>query len=312
MHLDEDPLFSVIIPWHANADYLARAAASAGRQTERDFELIIVCNGPAFGVPPESLGALQLPPHRLLRSEPADANAARNTGIDHARGAWLAFLDADDEFEPGKLARLRLAIARNEADIFLSRGKRVRGAKNISVFPKHRLKTGDNLSEYFFSTGSNCSTSAIAVRSETARAVRFTPGLAKFQDNDFLIRSEAAGAGIRMLDDCLFIWHDSSEAGRISRGTDYERQMQWAKSLAPAFTEKAYHAFCARRVAQYIFPRGFLRNGLRFWNGWRRGGLSALETGLMIVRALLPAGLARRGVGLYAGFAQRKTGHDLD
>ena len=115
-----------------------------------------------------------------------------------------------------------------------------------------------------------------------------------------------------MLDDCLFIWHDSSEAGRISRGTDYERQMQWAKSLAPAFTEKAYHAFCARRVAQYIFPRGFLRNGLRFWNGWRRGGLSALETGLMIVRALLPAGLARRGVGLYAGFAQRKTGHDLD
>ncbi len=294
------PMFSVIIPWHGNIGHLARAAASVSRQTDRDFELVIVCNGAAVEVAINDLKKLGLPPHRIVRSVPPDANIARNAGIDEATGHWLAFLDCDDEFEPDKLAIMRMAIATEETDILLSRGKRVRGAGKAFIFPGTLLKRNENLSEYFFTRGCNCSTSAIAARGETARSIRFTPGLAKFQDNDFLIRAQAAGASIRMLGDSLFLWHDSSEAGRISRGADYQRQMAWAKSLAPDFTDRAFHAFCARRVAQYRFPRDFSANIGRFWDGWRYGGLAAAELSLMIARCLMPKTISSRGVDFIA------------
>lgn len=298
------PMFSIIIPWHGNINHLRRAAASVSLQTDWDFELMIVCNGAAAEFAPDDIEKLGLPPHRIVRSVPPDANMARNAGIDGASGRWLAFLDADDEFEPGKLAIMRTAIATDEDDILLSRGRRVRGGGRTYMFPGPLLQRNENLSEYFFTRGCNCSTTAIVARCETARSVRFTPGLAKFQDNDFLIRAQAAGASIRMLGDSLFLWHDSSEAGRISRGADYQRQMAWAKSLAPDFTVRAFHAFCARRVAQYCFPRDFSTNIRRFWNGWRYGGLQAAELILMIVRCFMPKSLSRLGVDLFAGITQ--------
>ncbi len=305
--------FTVIIPWHGNWGHLLRAAASVARQTDQDFELIVVCNGKAADLGSEVLARRDLPPCRVLSSQPADAQAARNTGIDAACGTWLALLDADDEFEPEKLSAMRRAIDAGGADILLSRGSRIRSDAMAFVYPKRLLEAGDNMSEYFFSHGCNCSTTAVVVRADVARRVRFTPGLPKFQDNDFLIRAQAAGARIGMLADPLYRWHDANEGGRISRGADYERQMAWARSLAPAFTARAYHAFCARRVAQYTLPGDLVANVRRFWNGWRHGGLSATETGLMILRGLLPKGLARRGVDLYARMAQPgrlRTGRD--
>ena len=300
----DPPWFSVIIPWHGRWEHLHRAGESVARQIDRDYELLIVCNGEAAALAEQLQAREDLPPRRVLVSAPADANAARNVGSDAARGHWLALLDADDEFTPEKLAAMRGAIAAGAADIFLSRGRRVRSDKKAFVFPSLLLQPDDNISEYFFSRGCNCSTSSIVARRDVARSVRFAPGLPKFQDNDFLIRAQASGAKIGMLEEPLFLWHDASEAGRLSRGDDYERQMAWAKSLAPAFTEKAYRAFCARRVAQYVFPRDPIRNGRRFWDGWRKGGLSLPETGLLVARALLPASLARRGVDVYARVTQ--------
>lgn len=297
-------MFSVIIPWHGNIDDLARATASVSRQTDRDFELVIVCNGAAAGLAPDDIGKLGLPPNRIVRSLPPDANIARNAGIDAARGQWLAFLDADDEFEPDKLAVIRMTMEADHSDILLSRGKRVRGTGRTYVFPGPLLQPNENMSEYFFTRGCNCSTTAIVARRDTARSVRFTPGLAKFQDNDFLIRAQAAGARIGMLGDSLYLWHDVSEAGRISRSTGYQRQMAWAKSLAPDFTARAFHAFCARRVAQYCFPSDFSTNARRFWNGWRHGGLPAAEVILMIARSFMPKPLSRLGVDLIAGITQ--------
>ncbi len=296
--------FSVIIPWHGNRENLLRAAASISQQTELDFELIIVCNGRAIDLVAEIKSWRQLPPCRVILSPPADANLARNAGLDAASGKWCALLDADDEFVPGKLAQMREAVAATGAGIFLSRGTRVRSGGARSVFPHSLLERSENISEYFFSRGCNCSTSAIVVRTDIARQVRFAPGLPKFQDNDFLIRAQAAGAKIAMIDQPLFVWHDAHESGRISRGGNYEQQMEWAKSLAPAFTEKAYHAFCVRRVAQYVFPHEPLRNALRFWNGWRRGGISATQTGLMLLRAMLPKAAARLGVSFYSWVQQ--------
>jgi glycosyltransferase involved in cell wall biosynthesis len=299
-----DRLFSVIIPWHGNKEHLLRAVASLDSQSERDFELLIICNGKAAGRAEELRQWQELPPCKVLESLPADANQARNVGIDAANGKWLALLDADDEFTANKLAAMKEAIAAQNAKIFLSLGTRVRGPGKTSLFPHSLLGADENMSEYFFSRGCNCSTTAIVVRADVARKVRFTPGLPKFQDNDFLIRAQAAGAKISMVNSPLFNWHDASETGRISRGGNYDQQMAWAKALSPAFTDKAYHAFCVRRVAQYVFPADPVHNLKKFWRGWRLGGISATETSLMLFRAILPSGLARRGVSFYSWLTQ--------
>ena len=96
-----DPLISVIIPVFNCERYLAEAIESVLAQTWRDIEIIIVDDGSTDG----SADVAQ----RFARSVRYDfvphggAGAARNRGVDLARGDYLAFLDADDLWVESKL-----------------------------------------------------------------------------------------------------------------------------------------------------------------------------------------------------------------
>ena len=94
------PLFSVIIPTYGRPEFLAEAVASVLAQTVDDFECIVVDDAS-----PEPVTVVDDPRVRLIRrDENAGEPAARNTGMDHARGQYLAFLDDDDLFTPDRLA----------------------------------------------------------------------------------------------------------------------------------------------------------------------------------------------------------------
>jgi glycosyltransferase involved in cell wall biosynthesis len=104
-----DPLVSVIIPTLDRPTYLAAAIHSVLRQSAQDFEVLVVDDGSAANLRPvlEALddGRIRYFRHESNRGEAA----ARNTGIVNARGAYLAFLDDDDEWLPEKL-RLQLEL----------------------------------------------------------------------------------------------------------------------------------------------------------------------------------------------------------
>jgi glycosyltransferase involved in cell wall biosynthesis len=94
---------SVIIPLYNKAPYIDRALDSAVAQTFRDFEVIVVDDGST------DEGARLVEEYgdgrvRLLRQSNAGPGAARNRGIAEARGEFLAFLDADDEWTPDFLS----------------------------------------------------------------------------------------------------------------------------------------------------------------------------------------------------------------
>jgi glycosyltransferase involved in cell wall biosynthesis len=97
---EERPLFSVVIPAF-NARSTIRETVASALDPTVSMEILVVDDGSPDPVRPEDLPD---GPIRLIRCERNGGTArARNRGILEARGIWIAFLDADDLYEPGRL-----------------------------------------------------------------------------------------------------------------------------------------------------------------------------------------------------------------
>lgn len=104
--------FSVIMPAYNAAEYIGTALSSVLSQTCQDFEIVVVDDG-STDETADIVRRLEKSDHRvtlLSHSSSRGPSAARNTAIEHASGEWLALLDSDDAFYPGRLETL-LAIA---------------------------------------------------------------------------------------------------------------------------------------------------------------------------------------------------------
>ena len=97
---EECPLVSVIIPVYNGARYLRAALESVFAQTYRPFEVIVVDDG---SVDDSGVIAQSFPDVRYIQQANQGVAAARNNGIDVARGEFFAFLDQDDLWTPEKL-----------------------------------------------------------------------------------------------------------------------------------------------------------------------------------------------------------------
>ena len=108
------PHVSVVIPAFNAEATLARSVASARNQSLADIEILIVDDASSDGT--LALARRLAGEDRRVKVIAAACNrgpaAARNLGLDAATGTWIALLDADDAFEPGRLARL-VGVARD-------------------------------------------------------------------------------------------------------------------------------------------------------------------------------------------------------
>ena len=100
------PAVSVLIPAYNVASYLDASVGSALAQ-DVDLEVVIVDDGSTDSTP-EAIARLEADPRVRGFRLPVNSgpSAARNKAMDEARGAWVAFLDADDWFAPGRLSYL--------------------------------------------------------------------------------------------------------------------------------------------------------------------------------------------------------------
>lgn len=90
-------MISVIIPVYNAEKYLERCLDSVLNSRFRDLEIILVNDGSTDGSPALcSRYAEREPRIRLITQKNQGVSAARNRGIDEARGEWILFLDADD------------------------------------------------------------------------------------------------------------------------------------------------------------------------------------------------------------------------
>lgn len=95
---------SVVIPVYVAEKYIKDAVQSVINQTYKDFEIIIVDDG----TPDKSIEICQDltdPRIKIIYQNNRGASAARNNGIRHSKGEYIAFLDADDLWVPEKLEK---------------------------------------------------------------------------------------------------------------------------------------------------------------------------------------------------------------
>ncbi|WP_392341047.1 glycosyltransferase family 2 protein [Moritella marina] len=105
---------SVIIPSYNCLAYLPKAIESILQQDRNDVEIIIVNDNSTDGTAEylESLRQQELG-IKVMTTKGLGASAARNIAIEHAAGEYIAFLDADDYWYPGKLTA---QLALHDAD----------------------------------------------------------------------------------------------------------------------------------------------------------------------------------------------------
>jgi len=209
-----DPLVSVIIPCFNAAPMIERTLASVRRQTYPAVEIIAIDDCSAD----DTLAILRSWEARGVRVIARDHNsggpsAPRNDGIAVARGAFLAFLDQDDEWHPDKLRRQIAVIAPREEMVMIGcRAEEVwpDGSRTLMnatrAPPVGREAWRTMLRESFYVP------SVILARSETVRRIGgFDETLrAGEEDQDFLIRLALEGE-VGFVDQVLASGHEHSD-----------------------------------------------------------------------------------------------------
>ena len=132
---------TAVIPSYNRRESLARALRSVLAQTLPVAQVVVVDDGSSDAS--AAMVARDFPGVELIRQANRGVSAARNRGIEAARGDWIALLDSDDCWLPHKIARVREAAARHPGfalyhsdEIWVRRGRRVNPAR------KHRKHGG--------------------------------------------------------------------------------------------------------------------------------------------------------------------------
>lgn len=213
---------SVIVPFYDESAYLGMALGSIRNQGVRDVEVIVVNDNPErFG--PVYFDGLALPPEvRVLHhATNGGLSRARNTGLAEARGARIAFLDADDYYLADGLAA-QLALSESSgADIthaaccispvgspdltLLGRDKAL-----FSVPRQGAGLRGVEEAQFFTSSWSSLYRRDFL----DAGGLRFDPEQVKFEDRLFVLQTVIAARRIACLGAPARVWR--RRAGSIS------------------------------------------------------------------------------------------------
>ena len=251
------PVVSVVIPTRHRSNLVVRAIKSALAQTLHEIEVVVVIDGPDQSTA-DALDAIRDP--RVIAvalQSPVGGAEARNAGVRESRGAYIAFLDDDDEWSPNKLER-QLELARRSMQHFPVVTCRLiaRRPMGDEIWPARPMKAGESMSEYLLCREASIrqgegfiQTSTLLVPRPLLLAAPFRMGLPRHQDWDWLIRA-ASHAGVEFLWawEPLVTYHIDSGRKSVSAGRSVAASLDWVNGNG-LVTPKARAYFYATQIA---------------------------------------------------------------
>jgi glycosyltransferase involved in cell wall biosynthesis len=210
------PIVSILTPAYNSAAFIAETVESVLQQTWPDFELLIVDDGSTDGTLDVARTAARGDSRvKSLSSRHGGPAVARNVGLEHANGRFLALLDSDDVWEPQYLAsQLSLLYRHPEIAIVsanvVSRGGPFDGTPFWPITSgTHELRTHEPIAHEDAVT-----VFAVFCREVVERIGGFDPAYTGNEDYDFWLR--AMDAGFRVLQNRALLGRYRRRPGSIS------------------------------------------------------------------------------------------------
>lgn len=111
-------MLSIIVPVYKTKKYIDKCVTSLTAQTYRDIEIILVDDGSPDECPKMcDEWAKKDARIKVVHRENGGLSAARNSGLEAARGDYIAFIDSDDYIDENMFSKLMNAVSLNGADI---------------------------------------------------------------------------------------------------------------------------------------------------------------------------------------------------
>jgi glycosyltransferase involved in cell wall biosynthesis len=258
----QSPTISVIIPAYKAAGTIARAIDSILAQTLKATEICVIDDGS----PDDIAGALRHYGDQvlLIRKPNGGASSARNLGIERTSGQLIAFLDADDYWEPAALEK-RVAVFAADAQVAVVGSRwyeQVPGEERFKPYVENEAAFGRSLNakgEEAFILGMCMWTSSLVIRRDMLGDWRFESGLEPAEDRELWIRL-ASTRTVHLVDEALataVLEPNSLSRSHIDR--DYGNMLRvvrhFADLLGPRGVRNQEAIVLRRWAARYLANR---------------------------------------------------------
>ena len=287
-------LFTIIVPFHNDADTIAETLASIRTQSFTHWEAICVGDRPSKACLSVVREHIEQDSRIRDASSPFDGpSAARNYGAKVANGDILAFCDADDLWHKDKLAQLNEAFQSSSSDAVFGQirffADQPGDSQTCSTVPVSPLTIQNLLAE-----NPVCTMSNLSIRREVFNAVGgLDTRTVHNEDLELLIRLAGEGFTIKGVDQ-FQVWYRTS-AGGLSSDLN---AMRAGRGYAVK-TAASYGVFPSRS-SEAVYLRYLARRALRLGHQGQALSYTRNGLGLHARSFLLPL---RRGLPTAAGAA---------
>ena len=215
------PEISIVIPVYNIASYLEECIESILKQSFTDYEVILVDDGSSDGSGDVCDKFKINPNFKIIHTENAGPAHARNTGLEHATGKYIAFIDGDDAIADGYLEILYKEIKKHGTDIVACCCKSIEAGEEDHFFSRDTLFDEDNRIELiyqliemrygqtgpFYYTGIGVPWGKLYNRAFIENyALRFDNNLRRLQDNMFNMYAFHKARKIKYINNPLYLY----------------------------------------------------------------------------------------------------------
>lgn len=215
--LPASTLVSVVIPLYNKAAHIRQALDSVLSQSLPAFEVIVVDDGSTDGGG-DLVRGYKDPRVRLVAQANAGVSAARNRGISEARADWIAFLDADDTWEPRFLERVLAVVgADGGIDVVFTNFTRTEASSVEFTKDQPSGPVADYLGFFVARNGRGVNSSCVLIRRNVLeQAGAFPVGVRHGEDIDCWTRLALSGASFYYVPEVLARYHTDAENRAMS------------------------------------------------------------------------------------------------